>query len=208
MYLRQRKPFRIYKMHTCRIYILIGPDGPFYIGRTKRPMRFRMNEHKHFLGFMPKYRVIATCSENCREVERLWIEKYRDAGYQLMNVYCGSQGSHFIPDSVREKMSFAHRGRRITWADKISAAQKGRPKRWSVEGRKRVQASQFKPGHNGMPEASRRGGLAAWAGKSKLERLQPVLHLNELLRRDPAIREKQRQGIIRSWKRRRSAWAA
>lgn len=215
MYQVQRKRFRICDMHVCQIYVLIASDGePFYIGRTKRPLRFRMNEHKVVLGFMPRYRIVATCSSNCRKVEQRWIEKYRAAGYRLTNVYCGSQGSHFIPDSVRNKMSLAHRGRKITWAHKISAAQKGKPKNWSPEGRKRVQAAQFKAGTNPLQamsqesrERHRLASVAQWANKSEEERRQPALRLIAALRRDPVIREKQRQGIIRAWRRRRGAVA-
>lgn len=163
--------------HTCSIYLLYGTDGkPMYVGRTSRPIEVRLNDHRHRFGFKPKHEILATCSENCREIEKRWIIKFRDEGHKLLNIYWG-QGPHFLSESTRAKIRRAFLGRKVTWAEKISATQKGVPKNWSPEGRKRVQATQLKKGHDfyrtlssEAKERHRRSSKKVWESISLEER--------------------------------------
>ncbi len=131
--------------HVCFIYVLFDQDGKVnYVGRSINPPR-RMNEHRRVLGTKPTFRIIDRTSDNCRNVERKWIEYFRTRGFILRNINYG-QGPHFLSDAGKAKLSAAFKGRPNTWGDKISAAQKGIPKQWSEEGKARVQAGQFKKG--------------------------------------------------------------
>lgn len=133
-------------LHQCQIYVLFDEGGRVnYVGRTARPIEKRMYEHRRVLGFKPRYRVIDCCSTDCRDVEKRWIDYYRERGYTLRNISYG-QGPHFLPESSRKKIALAFIGRPVTWGDKIRAAQKGIPKNWSAEGLTKVKKNQFKKG--------------------------------------------------------------
>jgi GIY-YIG catalytic domain len=164
--------------HVCQIYVLFNLDGEIdYVGRTARDIRKRLYEHKQKLGFMPQHEVIDRCSENCREVERRWIEHYRHLGAILRNISFG-QGPHFAAESTRQKLREINTGRPVTWGAKISAAQKGRKKHWSAEGIERQKATHFQKGHANFDgftaeqkEAHRERARRAWLDPEKRKRM-------------------------------------
>jgi hypothetical protein len=134
--------------HVCQIYILYDEDGVIdYVGRTNRKTMKRMYEHKAVLGFMPKHEIVDACSTDCRNVEKKWIDHYRNLGFKLRNINYG-QGPHYCSEETRKKLSEKFTGRPVTWADKISATQKGVKKNWSPEGEERIKATRFKKGRN------------------------------------------------------------
>lgn len=134
--------------HICSIYVLFNKDGVIdYVGRTSRPPIMRMYEHKQVLGYLPKYEIVGHCSTNCRLVEKMWIDFYRESGHALRNVNYG-QGTHFASPETREKISKESKRRPNTWGAKISATQKGVKKNWSPEGEERIRATRFKKGHS------------------------------------------------------------
>ena len=164
--------------HVCQIYVLFNLDGEVnYVGRTKRDIRKRLTEHKRVLGYLPIHEIVDRCSENCREVERRWIERYRSLGCALRNISYG-QGPHFCAESTREKLRMIFTGRPMTWGAKISATQKGQQRNWSDEGRRRVAATQFKPGESRLGSLSeeaqarhRAGSARAWTDPEKRRRM-------------------------------------
>lgn len=130
------------------------------------------------LGYHPRYEIIDQCSHDCRNVEKRWILHYRDTGHKLRNVG-HSQGSHFAPPETRQRMSEAHKGRRVTWGDKISSSQRGMARNWSARGLKRVEATQFKKGDNGwdrLPKSTKKRIAQAsrniWKDPEKRKRMQ------------------------------------
>jgi hypothetical protein len=172
--------------HECKIYVLFDSEGKVnYVGRTSRPIEKRMAEHRSVLGFEPAYRVIDQCSENCRDVERKWIEYYRERDYDLRNINYG-QGPHFLPRESREKIALAFVGRPITWGEKIGDAQRGRPKQWSEEGRKKVAETQFKKGES------------SWSKLSSEEREKRRVASREAWK-DPARAARMISGLKKRW---------
>ena len=91
-------------MHTCLIYLLYNEQGIIdYVGRSKDFGR-RLIEHRGVLGFRPKYEIIDSCSENCRNIEKFWICFYRGLGYKLRNIYYG-QGPHCLSEEAKANLS-------------------------------------------------------------------------------------------------------
>lgn len=123
--------------HVCLIYILFDKNGVIdYVGRTSRKNMKRIYEHKSVLGFRPKYEVIDQCSTDCRNVEKKWIDHYRDLGFKLRNVNFG-QGPHFCDEQTKLKLFLANRGkiynpRQVTPGKRIRST-----KRKATEARKK-----------------------------------------------------------------------
>lgn len=164
--------------HVCYIYVLFNKDGVIdYVGRTSRLNMKRMYEHKAKLRYLPKYEIVDSCTTNCRLIEGVWIQHYRNLGYKLRNVSFG-QGVHFVAESTRRILSEKLKGRPNTWGHKISATQKGVKKNWSAEGEQRVRSTQFKAGHgsfnNLSPDAKERrrnSARAAWEDPERAARM-------------------------------------
>lgn len=164
---------------TCCIYVVFDKDGIVcYVGRSSNVPR-RLREHTKRLGYKVTGDTIlkVKCTNGnhlCRAAETAAIKHYRGQGLKLLNKVDYSTGAIIVSAEAREKLSQALLGRKCTWADKISEAQKGIPKNWSAKGRARVAKNQFKEGDNRYAELNREqrermrtGGLKAWADPEK-----------------------------------------
>lgn len=85
-------------------------------------------------GRRPIIEIIEIAGGNWEEREKFWIEKYDSTGARLFNKSEGGPGAKGIKRSKETII-------------KMSLAQKGKARNWSPEGKARVQATQFKPGH-------------------------------------------------------------
>jgi hypothetical protein len=131
------------------IYVITNIPGGLYIGGTRNIER-RMREHKRILRTTPEYKVLETGgSDNWRPAEHSWIERYRaDASIVLLNKTAGGNGGETLSAETRRKLSIAKKGRSKPpgFGAKISAARKGRPQNWTIEGAARLAQTQFKVG--------------------------------------------------------------
>jgi len=118
--------------HACSIYVLFDENGKVnYVGRTRRPIKLRMYEHRSDLGFSPAFKIVATCSENCNQVEREWIDYFRERGHVLRNLAYG-QGPHFLSAEARAKLAvLSARPKAPEVGRKIAQAQR---ERWAAMG--------------------------------------------------------------------------
>jgi hypothetical protein len=120
------------------IYQLRRPDGGvFYIGATKDLPR-RLKEHRSVLG----RDVVAETLERGvgpgrKEAEHRWIERFRAAGHTLLNKTAGGNGQQTLSPEAREALSRSTRGKKKSAEHraKIGAAHRGKPKRWTPEGK-------------------------------------------------------------------------
>jgi len=129
-----------------------------------------MSEHRQCLGFKPRYEIIDQCSVDCREVERKWIEHYKNLGFKLRNIYYG-QGPHFLPEASIEKLRELGK-RPVTWGAKIAATLKGNCPNWSEEGLKIQEQSRFKQGRKKTVEEierDRKNSIRYWRDRTEEE---------------------------------------
>lgn len=184
------------RKHTCLIYVLFDEQGKVnYVGRTRRKIDLRMNEHKEVLGFRPTFKIIDRCHSDCRNVERRWIEHYRKRGFSLRNINYG-QGPHFLSPEAKQKLSIRLTGvpKSAETRRKMSEAQKGRPKNWSRSGYARVRKSQFKPGRTWTPE--QKAVIVAKAiERAKFPETAAILMAGRLKALDPEVRERAGKSI-------------
>jgi len=82
------------------------------------------------------------------------IAYYPTVGKRLRNLHPGGRGCREILQSTRDKLSAAGKGRRkpAGFGEKVSKAQKGKPKEFSPLGREAVKRTQFRKGHRNTPE--------------------------------------------------------
>jgi hypothetical protein len=133
------------------VYALLDEDGDiFYIGGT-RDLGRRLREHVKALRFRPNYVVLETGVEGSwRDPEHCWLEHYRALGARLINRTVGRNGGEVLSDETRAKLSAAKRGHPVSAETRAKSAdaQRGMPRNWTSEGRARIEASQFQPGHD------------------------------------------------------------
>ena len=152
------------------IYVLFFPEG-VYIGRTKN-LKYRLQEHDH----PPNWGVLETTlnrMETCK-AEIKWMEVFQGLGVTLLNKIKGSNGAYDIPQDVRDKISAANKGRKMSLEtrQKMSAWQKGVPKHyrtnlvgmrkgWEIlRNLTKEQRSEMRK--RGMTDASREGLRKGW----------------------------------------------
>jgi len=131
------------KPRKWTVYALLDSSGtPEYVGRTISLKR-RLKEHGTRLGRKPSYWVLeqGECEECFDLAEQRWIETLNRSGLILQNATEGGRRGRWISEKSRRQLSEAVTGRPVTWGDKISAAQRGKKKNWSKEGRERVMAA-------------------------------------------------------------------
>lgn len=173
----------------------------FYVGATSNLKR-RMKEHRQTFGSEIRADILKRSSGPGRlQAEHWWIERFRAAGYPLTNKTVGRNGNQGLSDESRALVSAFHKGRPKSpeHRAKIGAANRGKPRNWSPEGRARVEATQFKPGHRNTPEqlevmlAATKGW---WASIPPEERSQMISELNVKIWRDPEARARRIEGLI------------
>lgn len=121
----------------------------FYIGRTFDMAR-RLKEHRQFFRTKNLFaRILEHGTGNTHAAaEHRWIEHYRRAGFTIANKTEGGDGGQRLATETRRKISANTKGQPKPpgFGAKVSAAQKGKPKNWTAEGKVRRVANQFKPG--------------------------------------------------------------
>lgn len=188
------------------IYLIDNEDGTFYAGATRNVKR-RMGEHRKAIGRKPQFAILQCgVSLGWRFVESEWIEKLRAAGIGLSNKTIGGNG---VQTSTAETRAKARRG----WhhspetIEKIRAPQKGVPKQWSAEARKRVEATQLRPGHRAWDKLTDEQKAAHSArSRAQWERMPPeekARILSDLRsmpsRTDEDARRRMREAQVRRW---------
>jgi group I intron endonuclease len=119
-------------------------NGKVYVGQSRQGLARRKGEHMHrfnrgerdhklYLAMRKhgvenfRFDVLCHClkPEYLDEMEACYIAQFNsfNRGY---NMTCGGDS---ISDETREKISAAHKGRKITWYDKIVASRKANPNR-------------------------------------------------------------------------------
>lgn len=149
------------------IYALLRDDGtPFYVGASCDVAR-RLREHKKRFGYLPPWKLLeAAAVADWPEAESRWIEKMRTDGIELRNrTIAKPNGRQGHSEATRAILSEQGRGwpKPEGFGERLSAATKGRPKRWSPEGEDRLRVNHFKPGHDGWDrlDPERKAEIAA-----------------------------------------------
>ena len=113
------------------IYIVTNCfNNPYsiYVGKTKNT---REKDHKKTFGNNITYSIIDeiySFDKNLwRPLESYWIEQFRQWGFDIINKQKqGGSGVGFHSDETKHKISLRHKGRKITWGDKIKQSNTGR----------------------------------------------------------------------------------
>lgn len=173
-----------------QLYMLTAPSGKRYIGVTKKPLSYRVNEHSHAKTVMGravrKYggnivaRILAVGDEDyIYDLEHKAIEAFGTMAPHGYNLREGGQGGRHTEESKR-KIGDANRGRTRSseTCARIGAASRGRVP--SKEARAKMSAAQkrrhaegrgFIPntkGHSASDKARRnmsQGQKRRWAGR-------------------------------------------
>lgn len=128
-------------MQTVRrwhVYAIVSPETgrPVYVGRTYGAPGGRFAQHIRakankpladqlrawiLRGLTPTFEVLAKGNGDCRGVERLWVTKLREWGYELFNrTYGGEAGKRLLPDlselnGIRDALGTRVIIERVTW---------------------------------------------------------------------------------------------
>lgn len=134
-------PWIVYKLR----YEAKGPV--LYIGKTGN-QRNRIHDHRRRFGPTVTMETVETGigKSACNSCERLWIAYYRSIGEAPYNILSGGCSAWVVPAETRIKFGLPHKGvpKSPEQRAKMSAAQKGKPKHTSPEGRARLLAASKK----------------------------------------------------------------
>jgi hypothetical protein len=125
--------------------ILDGTGAVVWVGASSDPKR-RLREHRRKRGFGDPALTLLILEENPAspvDAEARWIAHYRALGAPLRNKADRGKADAAGLQRLRE---YARRPKSAETRARMSAALKGRPRNWSEEGRKRVEATQFRKG--------------------------------------------------------------
>jgi hypothetical protein len=119
----------------------------FYVGKTNNLKR-RMKEHRRWLKGKIEVIVLEIVdSSEWKAAEHAWIQTFRDFGLTMANKTEGGDGAETL--NAAQLAAFEkgrYRERSLEERRKVSAATKGKPKNWTLEGAQRRMATQIKPG--------------------------------------------------------------
>lgn len=162
------------------VYLLFCPNGWFYIGKGQnRRINLSIKKHK---AFAQKILFRTDSQEEAFDVEVKQIAAYRAAGYLLLNITDGGEGSAGSgmteeqwenlrrAAALRSKDMWARRSpeRRAEIVKKISQAHKGRP--LTEEHKKKLSKAKQRIPKEKRKEISAAGGRSLWDNMTEEEK--------------------------------------
>ena len=154
--------------HTIIYYLHNGDNKPFYIGKTNN-ITARLKNHRNTYE-NAELKVISEVID-WRRWEKYYIKKYRNLGYQLLNINEGGGGPLVTSEETKAKISKALTGRKVSKSTrkKMSLVRIGKPLKQSMPANHGELISKAK---KGVPNPKLREAII---GKPKVKKSWKVL---------------------------------
>lgn len=109
-------------MNITYIYLVTNchnDPNKVYIGKTKNT---RKNNHKYTFGNQINYDYIDEVNsldkQHWKPLESYWIEQFKQWGFQVLNKNNGGGGPSFRTEEIKQKISKANKGRKLSESTK------------------------------------------------------------------------------------------
>lgn len=120
----------------------------FYVGKTNSLKR-RLKEHRRWLKGKIEVIVLEIVdSSEWKAAEHAWIQTFRELGLTMANKTEGGDGAETLSAELKAAISARQTGRKASeeTRKRMSAAQKGKRKNWTLDGLERASATRIQPG--------------------------------------------------------------